>query len=319
MLDNKIKSSPFGSSLPGRAWSDVNRGYRYGFNGKEKDSETANDAYDFGARIYDGRLGRWLSLDPLLLQHPDVSAYRMALNNPLFFVDIGGFTEYSFYTRHFIPEKLVTIISNNLYFKGDGRGFSPWLNQSARIHNKITLETTTGEYVAKKTDTWCSPTYMFTKIANTWFTAEAIADPYEGTLREPVVSDKSITVGQNYNASDPLGTSLAPDIDFDVSISIKENKEEKTIEFSTLLIGDQYPAAEQFVVDPNGKKLILGVSPATGSIIDSYGKGTKTLISSYTKVNVDSKGNFLSVVNLDGTSVSIDDYNKQFTSKPTSK
>ncbi len=87
MLDNKIKFSPFGSSLPNRAWSDVSREYRHGFNGKEKDSETASDVYDFGARIYDGRLGRWLSLDPQFKSHPGFSGYAYVLNNPKKWID----------------------------------------------------------------------------------------------------------------------------------------------------------------------------------------------------------------------------------------
>ena len=46
--------------------------YRYGFNGKEKDNELYGEgnAYDFGARINDPRLGRWLSLDPLAAKYP---------------------------------------------------------------------------------------------------------------------------------------------------------------------------------------------------------------------------------------------------------
>jgi RHS repeat-associated protein len=82
--------SPFGSSLPNRTWSDANRGFRFGFNGKEKDSETASDNYDFGARIYDGRLGRWLSLDPLMKKYPDQSAYLFCLNSVLMFKDVDG-------------------------------------------------------------------------------------------------------------------------------------------------------------------------------------------------------------------------------------
>jgi RHS repeat-associated protein len=41
--------------------------YRFGFNGQEKDDEVKveGNSLDFGARIYDSRLGRWLSLDPL--------------------------------------------------------------------------------------------------------------------------------------------------------------------------------------------------------------------------------------------------------------
>jgi RHS repeat-associated protein len=82
--------SPFGSSLSNRAWSDVSRVYRYGFNGKEKDSETANDAYDFGARVYDGRLGRWLSVDLFYKIYPAFTTYCALGNNPLICIDPDG-------------------------------------------------------------------------------------------------------------------------------------------------------------------------------------------------------------------------------------
>lgn len=41
--------------------------YRFGFNGKEKDDDTYGNGneYDYGDRIYNPRIGRWLSLDPL--------------------------------------------------------------------------------------------------------------------------------------------------------------------------------------------------------------------------------------------------------------
>jgi RHS repeat-associated protein len=81
---------PFGSSLPNRTWSDANRGYRFGFNGKEKDSETASDNFNFGARIYDGRLGRWLSLDPLMKKYIDQSPYVFSINSVLLFADFDG-------------------------------------------------------------------------------------------------------------------------------------------------------------------------------------------------------------------------------------
>ncbi|MCU7549877.1 hypothetical protein OCK74_12165 [Chitinophagaceae bacterium LB-8] len=42
--------------------------YRYGFNGKENDNEVKGDgnSLDFGGRIYDPRLGRWHSTDPVV-------------------------------------------------------------------------------------------------------------------------------------------------------------------------------------------------------------------------------------------------------------
>ncbi|MDQ3100743.1 MAG: hypothetical protein M3R08_05105, partial [Bacteroidota bacterium] len=54
---------PFGSLLPGR--NENTAPYRFAFNGMEKDDEMHNaigTSYDFGARIYDPRLGRWLSI-----------------------------------------------------------------------------------------------------------------------------------------------------------------------------------------------------------------------------------------------------------------
>jgi RHS repeat-associated protein len=47
-------------------------GYRFTFNGMEKDDEVkgVGNSLDFGARIYDSRLGRWLSVDPLSYKFP---------------------------------------------------------------------------------------------------------------------------------------------------------------------------------------------------------------------------------------------------------
>jgi RHS repeat-associated protein len=66
--------------------------YRFGFNGKEKVDEVYGDAnaYDFGARLYDPRIGRWLAVDPLAMKYPFVSPYVFTLNSPLIFVDPDG-------------------------------------------------------------------------------------------------------------------------------------------------------------------------------------------------------------------------------------
>ncbi|MFA9212444.1 MAG: RHS repeat-associated core domain-containing protein [Candidatus Methylacidiphilales bacterium] len=71
---------------------EANSGYRFAFNGKERDNETYGEgnAYDFGARIYDPRLGRWLSIDPKYKFYPEYSPYNFALNNPIVFIDFGG-------------------------------------------------------------------------------------------------------------------------------------------------------------------------------------------------------------------------------------
>jgi len=80
----------FGSLLPGRNASSGD--YRYGFNGMEKDDEikSSGNSYDFNARIYDSRLGRFLSLDPLARDYPSQSDYAAFNDNPIIFVDPTG-------------------------------------------------------------------------------------------------------------------------------------------------------------------------------------------------------------------------------------
>ncbi len=66
--------------------------YRFAFNGKENDDETygGGNEYDYGDRIYDTRLGKWLSIDPLQKEYPDLSPYSGMGDNPIFLIDIDG-------------------------------------------------------------------------------------------------------------------------------------------------------------------------------------------------------------------------------------
>jgi RHS repeat-associated protein len=66
--------------------------YRFSFNGMEKDDEVkgVGNSLDFGARIYDPRLGRWLSLDPIAQKYPFASPYNFALNTPIQAKDPDG-------------------------------------------------------------------------------------------------------------------------------------------------------------------------------------------------------------------------------------
>jgi RHS repeat-associated protein len=82
---------PFGSLMPGRKYNAGE--YRFGFNGQEKDDEIAGvtgSHLDFGARIYDSRLGRWLSLDPLMNKYPSLNPYNFVANMPTIAIDPDG-------------------------------------------------------------------------------------------------------------------------------------------------------------------------------------------------------------------------------------
>jgi RHS repeat-associated protein len=66
--------------------------YRYGFNGMESDDEVKgnNNSYDFGARMYDNRVGRWFAIDPLASKYPSLSPYVFAGNTPILAIDPNG-------------------------------------------------------------------------------------------------------------------------------------------------------------------------------------------------------------------------------------
>ena len=78
--------SSFGAPLDGRAFN--NGQMRYGYNGKETDKETGYE--DYGMRIYDPRIGQFLSVDPLTKGYPSWSPYPFAMNNPIEGVDLDG-------------------------------------------------------------------------------------------------------------------------------------------------------------------------------------------------------------------------------------
>jgi RHS repeat-associated protein len=82
---------PFGMSMPGRTYTANSTSYRYGFNGKEKDLETTGTStYDYGFRIYNPALARFLSMDPLTKSYPWFSPFQYASNNPVVLVDLDG-------------------------------------------------------------------------------------------------------------------------------------------------------------------------------------------------------------------------------------
>ena len=77
---------PFGMELPGRTYRSTNA-YRFGYQGQfaEKDQETGYNQFE--ARLYDARIGRWLTKDPA---GQFWSPYVGMGNNPVSGVDPDG-------------------------------------------------------------------------------------------------------------------------------------------------------------------------------------------------------------------------------------
>ena len=87
---------PFGAQMPGRDTTFAANLYRYGFNGKENDNEVkgVGDQQDYGMRVYDPRVGRFLSVDPFSRKFAYYSPYQFAGNTPIQAIDLDGAEEY---------------------------------------------------------------------------------------------------------------------------------------------------------------------------------------------------------------------------------
>jgi len=111
---NPIKSDhSFGMVMPGRSWTAASaEGYRFGFNGKESDGEIKGDgnSLDFGARVYDSRLGRWLSPDYLTKKSTWLSPYVFAGNHPITSIDLNGYGEDEVATNPAVKTNILIII-----------------------------------------------------------------------------------------------------------------------------------------------------------------------------------------------------------------
>jgi len=70
--------------------------HRFGFNGKEKDDEVSGNgnSYDYGFRIYNPRIAKFLSVDPLTKNYPWYTPYQFAGNKPIWAIDVDGLEEY---------------------------------------------------------------------------------------------------------------------------------------------------------------------------------------------------------------------------------
>ncbi len=80
----------YGMLQPGRSWEGGE--WRYGFNGKEMDDEWSGkgNVYDYGARMYDARVARFLTVDPLSHQFVWWTPYQFAGDMPVRMIDLDG-------------------------------------------------------------------------------------------------------------------------------------------------------------------------------------------------------------------------------------
>ncbi len=133
---------PFGVIMDQRSTSTA--GYRYGYNGKENDDDVKGEgnSLDYGARIYDPRVGRWLSLDPLMAKYPGMSPYNSTANNPVLYVDQDGH-DYAVFVNHksgqIIIKQTFHVVKNTCDAEVAAAGAGKWNELNGRIEYVVGL------------------------------------------------------------------------------------------------------------------------------------------------------------------------------------
>jgi len=102
--------------------------YRYGFNGKELDKPGmggGQSTYDYGFRIYNPAIAKFLSVDPMTGFDPSNSSYSFAGNSPIMYLDGMGLfkivnsasaAKQSQYPHLQLAEQRLIAISHNLHY-----------------------------------------------------------------------------------------------------------------------------------------------------------------------------------------------------------
>jgi RHS repeat-associated protein len=85
----------YGSTINERTYDYSSTKFRFAFNGKELDNEVYGfgNFQDYGARMYNTRLGRFISADPLIVgqkKYAWLSGYQFASNRPIDGIDVDG-------------------------------------------------------------------------------------------------------------------------------------------------------------------------------------------------------------------------------------
>jgi RHS repeat-associated protein len=147
---------PFGMLQPDRKWSLGS--YRFGFNGKENDNEVKGkgNQLDFGARIYDPRVGKFLSTDPMEKDFPEESPYSFAGNGPTFLIDYNGLFKISPYWVRRYPT-LAKIVQYYLPLLKDNQKVKDAWVETAGYKSKEAGEKAFDKMVTFGEGPWISP------------------------------------------------------------------------------------------------------------------------------------------------------------------
>ncbi|MEN7551568.1 RHS repeat-associated core domain-containing protein [Rapidithrix thailandica] len=295
--------------MAGRKYSDEN--YRYGFNGKENDKDFGNQhlIQDYGFRLYNPEIGKFLSVDPLFKSYPWDSTYAFAENDVISSIDLEGLEKYKVVGRSFAPRGSFEL--THFEGKADDRTkfeIADYKKVLARIHVKLLIDL--DEWLVGKAIS-SQPTILKGGLFGEWEIDNQSINISDITGSK---ENKLIQVKGDYYAKN--GTELGPGID--IQFNLKFDVDEDILHISSKITGNVFPAQETMVFDAVGNGIFIGTSLAEGSpLTNVWGSGEENILSNYSlKVALDNEGNFKGIYSPNGQNknelISIDEWNKSF-------
>ena len=271
-------------------------------------------------RIYDSRLCRFMSIDPIASKFPWNSTYAFCENSVIGFFELEGMEKISIHTGSFAPWSVFGIDGCGGYV-GDGPNRQFGDAGSYRIHGSVQIDLVKGTDISTQAGSSTSTYVGFGTCTNAW--------PFNYPRSDESPSYTEVT--DSYGAEGAWGIEFhvygsngaspalipAPDIDVRVYCKATQLKPGET-QFDGVVYGDRFPSNETYVQDAAGNKIILGVSGPSGPAATGpydYVPGDNTRIMSVFHVIAltDNAGNFTGVKTTDGTVYTLQEWNSQFT------
>ncbi len=295
--------------------------------------------YDYGFRIYDPRIGKFLSVDPLFKGFPWNSTYAYAEGDLIRSVDLDGLEKVIVNTVSFAPFD---------YFGAD-----PWGTYTGNGNSRKFGDNLTSYVVNNMTfENW----KIRSEVALDLATMQITSDPeaigawshylayVPGPFDIPMRSSKSVysnasfegdffsgqigytgpNIGLNYhlrggNAAAPKVSSAFDDIDVNVDIFFWETDKANEIGIRGEVTGDRFPSNENYLTDEKGNILFLGVSGVNSESADNApytelpGNNKREMQSFRFTILFNDDNSFKGVRTSNGKEYSLSDWNKLFT------
>jgi RHS repeat-associated protein len=321
--------------------SDINFSYRYTYNGKELDKEGLGGGgatFDYGFRIYNAQIAKFLSVDPLYKSYPWNSTYAYAENDVMSSIDLDGLEKLKVTLTSFAP---FDYFGGGFVGNGDDATFK---SKTTKYKLRASTILDVSKNTVSNTNAGKVPTVWGPDIKN---------NPYKAVSDTKVETVSTNSKGQfvleasagNDAAMCPVlflglfvrpivaaaATPLLRDIDIsgvvnmnvDLGTKISYSIQNKILKVSGNIYGDKFPAGQATLEDETGNSIFLQVSPIdmkeaqnkeVAPWIMLYGKGDKNMGTFDLTIKLGDKNEFLSITdNKTGiTYNSVEEYNKQF-------